>query len=91
MGFLSLVVGLLAVLAGCEPVMVLDPKGPQAETIADVIWISIAMMAIVVVAVFSMLVYIVVKYRASKQSADYEPRISRAMQLLKRLLSGFQF
>lgn len=71
--FLSLVIGILAVMAGCEPVMVLDPKGPQAETIADVIWISIATMAFVVIAVFGMLAYIVVKYRASKQSEDYEP------------------
>ena len=23
---------IMAVLTGCEPVMVLDPKGPQAET-----------------------------------------------------------
>ncbi len=71
--FLSLVIGLIAVLAGCEPVMVLDPKGPQAKTIADVIWISMATMAFVVVVVFGMLAYIVVKYRASKQKADYEP------------------
>ncbi|MFJ7936588.1 cytochrome aa3 quinol oxidase subunit II [Sporosarcina sp. NPDC096371] len=71
--FLSLAIGLLAVLAGCEPVMVLDPKGPQAKTIADVIWISMGTMAIVVIVVFGMLIYIVSKYRASKQSADYEP------------------
>lgn len=71
--FLSLVIGLLAVLAGCEPLMVLDPKGPQAETTANVIWISIATMAIVVVAVFGLMAYVVYKYRASKQSEDYEP------------------
>ncbi|MDW0117865.1 cytochrome aa3 quinol oxidase subunit II [Sporosarcina thermotolerans] len=71
--FLSLVIGLLAVLAGCEPLMVLDPKGPQAETTANVIWISIATMAIVVIAVFGLMAYVVFKYRASKQSEDYEP------------------
>lgn len=71
--FLSLVIGLIVVLAGCEPVMVLDPKGPQAKSIADVIWISMATMAFVVVVVFVMLAYIVVKYRASKQKTDYEP------------------
>ena len=60
-------------LAGCEPLMVLDPKGPQAETISNVIWISIATMAIVVIVVFGLLVYILVKYRASKQDEDYEP------------------
>ncbi|WP_339253932.1 cytochrome aa3 quinol oxidase subunit II [Sporosarcina sp. FSL W8-0480] len=71
--FLSLVFALLSVLAGCEPLMVLDPKGPQAETTANVIWISIATMAIVVFAVFGLMAYVVFKYRASKQSEDYEP------------------
>ncbi len=86
--FLSLVVVLLAVLAGCEPVMVLDPKGPQAETIADVIWISIATMAIVVVAVFGMLAYIVVKYRASKQSEDYEPPHIEGNPIVEAIIVG---
>ena len=48
--------------------MVLDPKGPQAERQADDIWISIATMAFVVIVVFGMLIYMLVKYRASKQS-----------------------
>lgn len=86
--FLSLVIGLLAVLAGCEPVMVLDPKGPQAETIADVIWISIAMMAFVVIVVFGMLAYIVVKYRASKQSADYEPPHIEGNPIVEAIIVG---
>ena len=86
--FLSLVIGLLAVLAGCEPVMVLDPKGPQAETIADVIWISVATMAIVVIAVFGMLAYIVVKYRASKQSADYEPPHIEGNPIVEAIIVG---
>ena len=71
--FLILIAGVIAMLAGCEPVMVLDPKGPQAETISNVIWISIATMAIVVIAVFGLLIYVLVKYRASKLDADYEP------------------
>ena len=66
-------IGIVAVLSGCEPLMVLDPKGPQAETISNVIWISIATMAIVVIAVFGLLVYVLVKYRASKLDEDYEP------------------
>lgn len=86
--FLSLVVGLLAVLAGCEPVMVLDPKGPQAETIADVIWISIATMAIVVVVVFGMLAHILVKYRASKQSDDYEPPHIEGNPIVETIIVG---
>lgn len=86
--FLGLIVGLLAVLTGCEPVMVLDPKGPQADTIANVIWISIATMAIVVIVVFAMLVYILVKYRASKQSDDYEPPHIEGNPIVEGLIVG---
>jgi cytochrome aa3-600 menaquinol oxidase subunit 2 len=32
---------IVAVLTGCEPVMVLDPKGPQAERQASDIMLSI--------------------------------------------------
>ena len=34
----SLISAIATVLAGCEPLMVLDPKGPQAETQAKDIW-----------------------------------------------------
>ncbi|MEN1970371.1 cytochrome aa3 quinol oxidase subunit II [Lentibacillus sp. N15] len=71
--FLSSLIITLVTLAGCEPIMVLNPKGPQAETTTNVIWISIATMAIIVIAVFSLLVFVVIKYRASKQPDDYEP------------------
>jgi cytochrome aa3-600 menaquinol oxidase subunit 2 len=85
---LSLAIGLLAVLAGCEPVMVLDPKGPQAETIADTIWISIATMSVIVVVVFGMLAYFLVKYRASKQSADYEPPHIEGNPVVESIIVG---
>ncbi|WP_318616445.1 cytochrome aa3 quinol oxidase subunit II [Sporosarcina sp. YIM B06819] len=86
--FLGLMIGLLAMLAGCEPVMVLDPKGPQAQTIADTIWISIATMAFVVVVVFGMLAYILVKYRASKQSEDYEPPHIEGNSIVEAIIVG---
>ncbi|BAQ11124.1 cytochrome aa3 quinol oxidase subunit II [Bacillus sp. OxB-1] len=85
---LSLVIGILAVLAGCEPVMVLDPKGPQAETISNVIWISIATMAIVVIAVFILLVNVLVKYRASKQDPDYEPPHIEGNPIVESIIVG---
>ena len=88
LALLSLVIGLLAVLAGCEPLMVLDPKGPQAETISNVIWISIATMAGVVVVVFGMLAYFLVKYRASKQSADYEPPHIEGNPIVESIIVG---
>ena len=64
---------IMAVLTGCEPVMVLDPKGPQAERQASDIMLSIGIMSLVVIVVFAILVFVLIKYRASKQSPDYEP------------------
>lgn len=69
----SIAIAILAVLTGCEPVLVLDPKGPQAARQASDILLSIGVMAIVVIVILIMLVVILVKYRASKQSDDYEP------------------
>lgn len=69
----SLIFTIVTVLTGCEPLLVLDPKGPQGRTTTDVIMISIWTMAIVVIVVFTLFVYIVKKYRASKQREDYEP------------------
>ncbi len=60
-------------LAACEPLAVLDPKGPQAQTQANDIMLSIYLMGAIVLVVLAMLVFMLVKYRASKQSADYEP------------------
>ena len=85
---ISLAIGVLALLAGCEPLMVLDPKGPQAETTANVIWISIATMAIVVIAVFALMIYIVFKYRASKQSEDYEPPHIEGNPIVESIIVG---
>ena len=70
---LTLLFFLSTVLAGCEPLLVLDPKGPQAERQARDIWLSIGIMSVIVLVVFALLVYMLVKYRASKQSKDYEP------------------
>ena len=64
---------IMAVLTGCEPVMVLDPKGPQAERQASDIMLSIGIMSFIVIIVFAILVFVLIKYRASKQSPDYEP------------------
>jgi cytochrome aa3-600 menaquinol oxidase subunit II len=64
---------IITVLTGCEPLLVLDPKGPQAERQASDILLSIGIMSVIVIVVFALLVYMLVKYRASKQRADYEP------------------
>ncbi|QED47272.1 cytochrome aa3 quinol oxidase subunit II [Cytobacillus dafuensis] len=71
--FLSIVFTIVTMLTGCEPLLVLDPKGPQAERQASDIMLSIGIMSIIVLAVFAILIIMLVKYRASKQRDDYEP------------------
>ncbi|WP_066253202.1 cytochrome aa3 quinol oxidase subunit II [Neobacillus drentensis] len=68
-----LVFTIITVLTGCEPLMVLDPKGPQAKRQAHDILLSIGIMSFIVIVVFAILIYVLIKYRASKQSPDYEP------------------
>lgn len=70
---LTLVFTIITLLTGCEPLLVLDPKGPQAERQANDIMLSIGLMSVIVIVVFALLVYMLIKYRASKQSPDYEP------------------
>ncbi|MCJ8009091.1 cytochrome aa3 quinol oxidase subunit II [Lederbergia wuyishanensis] len=86
--FLSLIAICLLALTGCEPLMVLDPKGPQAETQANVIWISIATMAFIVIVVFALLIFVVTKYRASKQSDDYEPPHIEGHPVVESIIVG---
>ncbi|AYK05198.1 cytochrome aa3 quinol oxidase subunit II [Brevibacillus laterosporus] len=64
----------ISLLTGCgDRLLVLDPKGPQAQTQADVIMISIWTMSFIVVVVIALFVFMVTKYRASKQKEEYEP------------------
>ncbi|MCM3586767.1 cytochrome aa3 quinol oxidase subunit II [Mesobacillus maritimus] len=71
--FSSVLITIAAILSGCEPLLVLDPKGPQAERQAQDIMLSIGIMSFIVLAVFALLIFVLIKYRASKQSPDYEP------------------
>lgn len=64
---------IITVLTGCEPLLVFDPKGPQAQRQANDIMLSIGIMSVIVIVVFAILIYMLVKYRVSKQSPDYEP------------------
>ncbi|MFS0751115.1 cytochrome aa3 quinol oxidase subunit II [Oceanobacillus sp. 1P07AA] len=75
-------------LAGCEPLLVLDPKGPQAATTANVIWISIITMAVIVIVVIAMLAVVLFKYRASKQSDDYEPPHIEGSPIVEGIIVG---
>lgn len=71
--FFSVLITIATVLTGCEPLMVLDPKGPQAERQARDIMISIGIMSFIIIVVFAILIFVLVKYRASKMPEDYEP------------------
>lgn len=71
--FLMIIFTIVTVLTGCEPLMVLDPKGPQAERQAGDILLSIGIMSGIVIIVFAILIYVLIKYRASNLPEDYEP------------------
>ncbi|MDW0110918.1 cytochrome aa3 quinol oxidase subunit II [Sporosarcina aquimarina] len=61
-------------LAGCDnPLLIFDPKGPQAREISSTILFSIAMMAGILFVVYVLYTVVLVKYRASKLDDDYEP------------------
>ena len=49
---------IVTVLSGCEPLMVLDPKGPQAKTQANDIMISIFIMSFIVIVVFRLFCFL---------------------------------
>lgn len=70
---LALIVFGTVLLGGCNPLLVLDPKGPQAEVQANDTMTLIYLMGGIVLVVLALLVFILFKYRASKQSPDYEP------------------
>ncbi|QGG51706.1 cytochrome aa3 quinol oxidase subunit II [Lysinibacillus pakistanensis] len=64
---------IVTMLTGCDPLLVLDPKGPQAQVQAKDIMLSIGIMSFIGLTVFVILAYMLMKYRASKQNPDYKP------------------
>ncbi|MGD8192323.1 ubiquinol oxidase subunit II [Brevibacillus ginsengisoli] len=73
-----LFMGILAtvILAGCDnsQYIVLNPKGPVAQTELNLIIISVILCAIVVIPVLALLVYIVWRYRDKPgNTAPYQP------------------
>ncbi|MEG0437722.1 MAG: cytochrome aa3 quinol oxidase subunit II [Solibacillus sp.] len=89
-GTLLSLMGLGAVLlAGCnDKLAVLDPKGPQAQRQADDTILLITLMSGIVLVVFAMLVFMLIKYRASKQSPDYEPPHIEGHWLVETIMIG---
>lgn len=88
---LSLVMLAITLLTGCEPLLVLDPKGPQAERQASDIMLSIGIMAVIVITILVLLVIMLVKYRASKQGEDYEPPHIEGNKWVEALFIGIPF
>lgn len=76
------------VLTGCENILVLNPKGPVAEIQADVIKMSMAIMAAIVAIVVLLYIFMLTKYRASKSSKDYEPPHIEGNKYLEALWVG---
>lgn len=77
MAFLALM------LSGCQPLMIFDPKGPNAKTLSDTIILSIIVMAVILLVVYVLLVNMLTKYRASKQTADHEPPHEEGSKVLE--------
>ncbi|ECH9276397.1 cytochrome aa3 quinol oxidase subunit II, partial [Salmonella enterica subsp. enterica] len=69
----ALISALLVLLTGCNQLTVLNPKGPVAKTQSQVIIFSILTMAFILLVVYTLYIYMLTKYRASKAAPDYEP------------------
>lgn len=85
---LAILSTIVNVLSGCESLAVLDPKGPQAQTQANVIWLSIAIMAVIVIVVCAILVFVLTKYRDSKLPKDYEPPYIEGNHVVESIIVG---
>ncbi|WP_257347674.1 cytochrome aa3 quinol oxidase subunit II [Pseudalkalibacillus decolorationis] len=78
MKWLSLLpLGLILFLSGCSELTVLDPKGPVAQNQKDLIMFSIIFMLLIVIVVFVLFTYMVVKYRdrPGRGNKDYDPSL----------------
>lgn len=60
-------------LSGCESMVVFDPKGPVAKNLSDLIIFSIIVLTGVLIVVYSLFTYIIIKYRDRKGKLNYEP------------------
>lgn len=67
----------VGLLSGCgQQITVLNPQGPVAQQEARLIWIAIAVMSIILIAVFAIFGFVLVKYRANRRdTSDYDPEM----------------
>lgn len=68
---------LIFFLSGCEQMVVFDPKGPVAQSQNDLIIYSLWFMLGIVVVVFGLFAYMLIKYRdrPGRGDKDYDPSI----------------
>ncbi|MGX9133518.1 cytochrome aa3 quinol oxidase subunit II [Rummeliibacillus sp. JY-2-4R] len=85
MAFLTLM------LSGCQPLMIFDPKGPNAKTLSNTIILSIVVMVVILLVVYILLINMLTKYRASKQAADYEPPHEEGSHVLEIIWTAIPF
>lgn len=61
------------VLSGCERAVVFRPNGPMAELLANTINTTAITMVCILLVVYGLFAFMLIKYRASKAPKDYEP------------------
>src|ERR1700756_4167418 len=76
----ALAAPLLAGLAGCKMV-VMDPAGDVASQQRDLILLSTGLMLLIIVPVIAMTLFFAWKYRASNNSATYDPEWSHSTKI----------
>jgi cytochrome aa3-600 menaquinol oxidase subunit II len=73
----------LFVLSGCSQYAIFDPKGPNAATLKDLIMYSIYFMIFIMIVVYVLFTFVIVKYRDRKNfnEKDHEPDIHGSTKL----------
>lgn len=73
----------LFLLGGCSEYKIFDPKGPVAATQRDLIMYSIYFMIFIMIVVYALFTFVVVKYRDRKnfKEADYDPKLHHSTKL----------
>ena len=80
----------LLLITGCSNIMVLDPKSATGKDQAYLIWFSIAIMAVVLLVVFVLFTYYVIKYREKTENSDELPIDVKGNRKLELTIQSFQ-
>src|SRR5699024_12580763 len=61
-------------LVGCSNITVLDPKSETVKDQAYLIWFSLAIMSIVILVVFILFTWFIIRYRYTKERQNVIPK-----------------